>query len=300
VSFWVGFIAISAAISTQKRVCAGNRWPAKRKCSDRNSPADQRENETEQHKRNVCRLESKALGWATLPNEAFARQQFTYHVGRHQGECRFPDHSSGLCSTNLGRSIQRRDLELRRRTAELMVVDSSALVAIVLGEPEAERLLGSMSSTRESIYVSAVSVVETSIVLEARQGPDATRDLGLLLDGVGAEVAAQTDIGVARPTVVSAGSFGTRPPHPRLFGPTTPTSVAGPRRRPRSEQITESITIRLVSEPEAGALTRQRLTEQNHGERSQGTSLRRAPCARFAGIRVAPPARSSDTPTRST
>ena len=66
-----------------------------------------------------------------------------------------------------------------------MVVDSSALVAVVLGEPEAEVYLGLMSSEVEQIQASAVSIVESSIVLESRQGPDATRDLRLLLDGLG-------------------------------------------------------------------------------------------------------------------
>ncbi|MGL5809614.1 MAG: type II toxin-antitoxin system VapC family toxin [Nocardioides sp.] len=69
-----------------------------------------------------------------------------------------------------------------------MVVDSSALVAVVLGEPEAEGLLASMTAASGHVQVSAVSLVESSIVLEARQGPDATRDLGLLLDGVCATV----------------------------------------------------------------------------------------------------------------
>jgi ribonuclease VapC len=69
-----------------------------------------------------------------------------------------------------------------------MVVDSSALVAVVLGEPEAERFAAKLFPTTTPVQVSAVSVVETSIVLEARQGPDATRDLGLLLTGIGAEI----------------------------------------------------------------------------------------------------------------
>jgi ribonuclease VapC len=71
-----------------------------------------------------------------------------------------------------------------------MVVDSSALVAVVLGEPEAEAFLGAMRSTAEPMHVSPVSVVESSIVLEARQGPDATRDLHLLLAGVAADISA--------------------------------------------------------------------------------------------------------------
>ncbi len=70
-----------------------------------------------------------------------------------------------------------------------MVVDSSALVAIVLGEPEAESILATLTASVGPVRVSAVSVVESSIVLESRQGPDATRDLGLLLSGVAARVA---------------------------------------------------------------------------------------------------------------
>jgi ribonuclease VapC len=68
-----------------------------------------------------------------------------------------------------------------------MVVDSSALIAVVLGEPEAEAILDTMSSSAVSVHVSAVSVVEASIVLESRQGPDATRDLDLLMVGVDAD-----------------------------------------------------------------------------------------------------------------
>lgn len=63
-----------------------------------------------------------------------------------------------------------------------IVVDTSALVAVVLGEIDAESLLATMQ--QHDCVVSAVSVVESGIVVEARQGPDATRDLGLLLDAV--------------------------------------------------------------------------------------------------------------------
>ncbi len=62
-----------------------------------------------------------------------------------------------------------------------MIVDSSVLVAIVLGEPQAELFVQKLCA--QPTQVSAVSVVETSIVVESRQGPDATRDLDLLLHG---------------------------------------------------------------------------------------------------------------------
>ena len=61
----------------------------------------------------------------------------------------------------------------------MIVVDSSALVAVVLGEEDAERYLGIL--TRSEVLVSAASRVEAAIVVEARQGPDAGRDLDLLI-----------------------------------------------------------------------------------------------------------------------
>lgn len=61
-----------------------------------------------------------------------------------------------------------------------IVVDTSALVAVVPGEVEAESLLAAMQ--RHDCLVPAVSVVGAGIVVETRQGPDASRDLQLLLD----------------------------------------------------------------------------------------------------------------------
>ena len=68
----------------------------------------------------------------------------------------------------------------------MIVVDSSALVAIVLGEPEAERLLAALSA--EVVAISAATLTEATIVVEARQGPDATRDLDLLVEGAVDEI----------------------------------------------------------------------------------------------------------------
>ena len=66
-----------------------------------------------------------------------------------------------------------------------LVVDTSALVAIVLGELDAERFAAVLNDA-VSIAVSVVSVVEATMVVEARSGPDATRDLSLLLDAIDA------------------------------------------------------------------------------------------------------------------
>ncbi|PVZ11034.1 type II toxin-antitoxin system VapC family toxin [Actinomycetospora cinnamomea] len=62
-----------------------------------------------------------------------------------------------------------------------MIVDTSAVVAVVLGEPDAERYAEAL--TRPGLrLLSAVNLVEAGIVVEARQGPDAARDLTLLLE----------------------------------------------------------------------------------------------------------------------
>lgn len=66
-----------------------------------------------------------------------------------------------------------------------LVVDTSALVAIILGEVDAERFALVLKGA-VPIAVSVVSVVEATIVVEARSGPDATRDLVLLLDSIDA------------------------------------------------------------------------------------------------------------------
>jgi ribonuclease VapC len=61
-----------------------------------------------------------------------------------------------------------------------MVVDSSALLAVVFEEPEAAtfaELLASQTAT----LISAVSWLETAIVVEARKGRAALRDLRSLL-----------------------------------------------------------------------------------------------------------------------
>jgi ribonuclease VapC len=61
-----------------------------------------------------------------------------------------------------------------------MVLDSSAVVAVLAGEREAERLARAMATARRRL-MSAVSVLECGIVLEARHGGEGGRNLDLLL-----------------------------------------------------------------------------------------------------------------------
>lgn len=68
-----------------------------------------------------------------------------------------------------------------------MVIDTSALVAVLLGEPEAEALAGAIAADPKRL-LSAFSAVETAIVIEARKGEQGGRELDLLLQRIGAQV----------------------------------------------------------------------------------------------------------------
>jgi ribonuclease VapC len=61
-----------------------------------------------------------------------------------------------------------------------MVIDTSALVAIFLAEPERKLLLDLLLQA-ETRMISAATVLETGIVLEARRGESAGREFDLFL-----------------------------------------------------------------------------------------------------------------------
>jgi ribonuclease VapC len=61
-----------------------------------------------------------------------------------------------------------------------MVVDSSALLAIFLKEPEREHFLKLLLQERKRL-LSAATLVETGIIVETRRGEAAARDLDLFL-----------------------------------------------------------------------------------------------------------------------
>jgi ribonuclease VapC len=62
-----------------------------------------------------------------------------------------------------------------------MVVDSSVLIAILLGEPEAEYYSKQLANTNE-IYISAVSIVESSMVIEYKRGEQGAKEYDALLN----------------------------------------------------------------------------------------------------------------------
>jgi len=72
-----------------------------------------------------------------------------------------------------------------------MIIDTSALVAILDQEPETERIARTLASKPERM-LSAASLVEIGIVMQARRGDDGARDLDLLLAKLRVEVVAFT------------------------------------------------------------------------------------------------------------
>ena len=69
-----------------------------------------------------------------------------------------------------------------------MVIDTSALVAILRNEPERKEFALAIEQAEYSV-VSAVSFVETSIVIGSRYGPEGLRDLDLLISKARIEIA---------------------------------------------------------------------------------------------------------------
>jgi ribonuclease VapC len=72
-----------------------------------------------------------------------------------------------------------------------MVVDTSALLAILEGESTARRLIDALSAA-DAIRVSAGTALEAGIVVEARRGEAGGRELDLLLHRLRADVVSVT------------------------------------------------------------------------------------------------------------
>jgi ribonuclease VapC len=68
-----------------------------------------------------------------------------------------------------------------------MVVDTSALIAILLLEPEAERFTRLIADARPRL-LSAANLFEAAIVIEGRLGPEAGGDLDDFVADVGLEM----------------------------------------------------------------------------------------------------------------
>lgn len=68
-----------------------------------------------------------------------------------------------------------------------MVIDTSAVVAILFGEPEAERFAEAIEQDAVRL-MSAASVLEASLVVESELGEEGGRELDLLLLKAGVEI----------------------------------------------------------------------------------------------------------------
>ncbi len=73
-----------------------------------------------------------------------------------------------------------------------MVIDTSAIVAILFGEAEAERFAEAIEDAAARL-MSAASVLEASLVVESELGEEGGRELDLLLLKAGIEVVPFTE-----------------------------------------------------------------------------------------------------------
>ena len=95
-----------------------------------------------------------------------------------------------------------------------MILDSSAVVAILQNEPETAEFAALIEQAPRKL-ISAVSVLEASMVVEARRGTDAGFDLDHLLRRTGTEIVPfdQEQLRLAR----GAGFAATDVPSARLL-----------------------------------------------------------------------------------
>ncbi len=63
-----------------------------------------------------------------------------------------------------------------------MILDTSALVAVMLREPGSELLLRKMAATHGKLAIGTASLVEAGVVLSARMGEDARGRIARVLD----------------------------------------------------------------------------------------------------------------------
>ena len=72
-----------------------------------------------------------------------------------------------------------------------MVVDTSALITILFGEPEAASFSRALADDPKRL-ISTFNVLETAIVVESRKGEAGSRELDLLLHRIQIEMIAMT------------------------------------------------------------------------------------------------------------
>jgi ribonuclease VapC len=80
-----------------------------------------------------------------------------------------------------------------------MVIDTSALLALLLDEPEAEEFRGAVEDDTTRL-VSAATLLETALIIELRKGEPGGRELDLLIQKADVEIVPvdQTHVAEAR------------------------------------------------------------------------------------------------------
>jgi ribonuclease VapC len=73
-----------------------------------------------------------------------------------------------------------------------MVIDSSALLSILLGNDDASQIATAFLAEPKRLISAPTTLLETSTVIEARKGPAGGRELDLLLHSARIEVASMT------------------------------------------------------------------------------------------------------------
>ena len=73
-----------------------------------------------------------------------------------------------------------------------MILDTSAVLALLWNEPDAHRCLAALDADPIR-HISAASVVESGIVVQARHGDAGERELDVLLHRLGAEIISVTE-----------------------------------------------------------------------------------------------------------
>ena len=113
-----------------------------------------------------------------------------------------------------------------------MVIDTSVLIAIALGEPSRERLLDVLETAAERV-LSATSLLEAGIIVRARLGESAVGLLYQLVNELVSEVV-PFDENQARLAVAAFGRFGKGMGHGAQlnFGDCAVYALAGSRGEP--------------------------------------------------------------------
>ena len=100
----------------------------------------------------------------------------------------------------------------------ILVVDSSALLAILLGEPERPQL--ERMPFAHEVKISAGTLIETLRVVQLARGPEALAGVDALLEASGAEIVAvdADQVALARRGMLAFGEGRGRPPAVLNFG----------------------------------------------------------------------------------